>query len=49
MIDDVDFVLSAEDRSELVECVTLLRVVEGEVAAEIVARLENVLANLVEL
>lgn len=49
MIDDVDFVLSAEDRAELVECVTMLQVVESEVAAEIVARLEDVLANLVEL
>jgi hypothetical protein len=49
MMDDVDFVLSAEDRSELVKCVTLLQEVESEQAAEVVARLESVLANLVEL
>lgn len=49
MIDDVDFVLSAEDRSELVECVTLLQEIEDMRAAEALTKIENIINNLVEL
>jgi hypothetical protein len=45
-MDGVDFVLSDDDRIELLECVTLLREAGLE---EIAQRIEAVLKNLVEV
>ena len=45
-MEEIDFVISEEDRLVLVECVTLLREAGLD---EIVEKIESVLNNLVEL